>query len=70
METARRVRHVLTENRRALDTVERLRQGDLNGVGELLIAARVSLRDDYKFSCSELDLAPDGVLNARLWAPG
>ncbi|MBD2763117.1 galactokinase [Kocuria sp. cx-116] len=63
-ETARRVRHVLTENRRVLETVERLRQGDLSGVGKLMTASHVSLRDDYEVSCLELDLAVDSALNA------
>lgn len=64
VETARRVRHVLTENRRVLETVERLRHGDLNGVGELLTASHVSLREDYQVSCAELDLAVASALNA------
>ena len=63
-ETARRVRHVLTENGRVLETVQRLGQGDLSGVGELMIAPHVSLRDDYEVSCPELDLAVDAALNA------
>ncbi|WP_315280336.1 galactokinase [Kocuria carniphila] len=63
-ETARRVRHVLSENARVLETVQRLRQGDLSGVGELMTASHVSLRDDYEVSCLELDLAVDAALNA------
>ncbi|WP_431814061.1 galactokinase [Kocuria sp. cx-455] len=63
-ETARRVRHVLTENRQVLETVERLRDGDLSGVGKLMTASHVSLRDDYEVSCPELDLAVDAALNA------
>lgn len=62
-ETARRVRHVLSENGRVLETVRRLRQGDLSGVGELMTASHVSLRDDYEVSCLELDLAVDAALN-------
>lgn len=63
-ETARRVRHVLSENGRVLETVRRLRQGDLSGVGELMTASHVSLRDDYEVSCLELDLAVDAALDA------
>ena len=62
-ETARRVRHVLSENGRVLETVQRLRKGDLSGVGELMTASHVSLRDDYEVSCLELDLAVDAALN-------
>jgi len=64
VETARRVRHLLTENRRVLETVERLRHGDLNGVGKLLTESHVSLREDYQVSCAELDLAVASALNA------
>lgn len=63
-ETARRVRHVLTENRRVLETVRLLDHGDLSGVGELMTASHVSLRDDYQVSCPELDLAVDSALDA------
>lgn len=63
-ETARRVRHVLSENARVLETVQRLRKGDLSGVGELMTASHVSLRDDYEVSCLELDLAVDAALDA------
>ena len=75
VETTRRVRHVLTENRRVLETVELLRQGDLSGVGELLTESHVSLREDYQVSCAELDLAVDaaldgGALGARMTGGG
>ncbi|GAA1773863.1 galactokinase [Kocuria aegyptia] len=74
-ETARRVRHVLSENRRVLGTVERLRAGDLAGIGALLVASHASLRDDYEVSCPELDLAVDtalaaGAVGARMTGGG
>ncbi|KUG62034.1 galactokinase [Kocuria rosea subsp. polaris] len=74
-QTARRVRHVLGENRRVLETVERLRAGDVRGIGELLVASHASLRDDYEVSCPELDLAVDtalaaGALGARMTGGG
>ncbi|MGQ1796447.1 galactokinase [Kocuria oceani] len=62
--TARRVRHVLTENARVLATVERLRAGDVAGTGQLLIASHTSLREDYEVSCPELDLAVEAALAA------
>ncbi|MGX5356921.1 galactokinase [Kocuria sp. KH4] len=73
--TARRVRHVLTENARVLATVERLRAGDVAGIGELLAASHASLRDDYEVSCPELDLAVDtaraaGAIGARMTGGG
>ncbi|MFE7631392.1 galactokinase [Kocuria sp. NPDC057446] len=74
-ETARRVRHVLSENRRVLDTVARLRAGDVRGIGELLVASHASMRDDYEISCPELDLAVDtalaaGAVGARMTGGG
>lgn len=74
-ETARRVRHVLSENRRVLETVRRLRAGDVRGIGELLVASHASMRDDYEISCPELDLAVDtalaaGAVGARMTGGG
>ena len=58
------VRHVVTENDRVLATVERLGSGQLEEIGPLLTASHVSMRDDYKISCLELDVAVDAALNA------
>ena len=74
-ETARRVRHVLTENARVLATVDRLSTRDVAGIGELLAASHASLRDDYEVSCPELDLAVEvataaGAVGARMTGGG
>ncbi len=74
-ETARRVRHVRSENRRVLETVTRLRAGDVRGIGALLTASHTSLRDDFEVSCPELDLAVDtalaaGAVGARMTGGG
>ena len=63
-EVRRRVRHVLGENRRVLDTVELLRAGAVDGIGDLLTASHASLRDDFEVSCPELDLAVEAALGA------
>ena len=55
---------MLSENRRVLETVRRLRAGDVRGIGELLVASHASMRDDYEISCPELDLAVDAALAA------
>lgn len=74
-ETFRRVRHILTENQRVLDTVEALRtQGPL-AIGELLCAGHASMRDDFEISVPEMDLAVDtamaaGAIGARLTGGG
>ncbi len=58
------VRHVVTENTRVEHTVERLRTGGIDEIGDLLTASHTSLRDDYRVSCLELDVAVDAALDA------
>jgi galactokinase len=60
----RRVRHIVTENRRVLDTVERLRAGRLREVGPLLTASHASMRDDYEITVDEVDVAVAAALDA------
>jgi galactokinase len=69
------VRHVVTENDRVLRTVELLRAGKLADIGPLVSASHASLRDDYRVSCLELDVAVDaamaaGALGARMIGGG
>jgi galactokinase len=72
---SRRVRHVINENRRVLDTVAALRADDLAAVGELLNASHVSLRDDYEISTAAVEatvrrLREAGASGARLVGGG
>jgi galactokinase len=60
----RRVRHVVTENERVLATVDRLRAGDLRGIGELLTASHSSMRDDFAITVPEVDTAVEAALAA------
>jgi galactokinase len=60
----RRVRHVLTENARVLDTVALLRSRRVSEIGPLLTASHASLRDDYQVTVPELDVAVDAALHA------
>ncbi len=74
-ELAPLVRHIVTENQRVLDTVELLRAGRLTEIGPQLDASHVSMRDDYRISTHELDLAVDsaraaGALGARMTGGG
>ena len=74
-EQRRYVRHVVTENARVLRTVELLRAGDLEAVGPLLSASHASLRDDYRVTVPELDVAAaslevSGALGARMTGGG
>jgi galactokinase len=73
--TYRRVRHVVTENQRVLDTVRLLETEGPAAIGELLDASHRSLRDDFEVSVPELDLAVEtalenGALGARMTGGG
>lgn len=73
--TFRRVRHVVTENGRVLETVELLAAEGAGAIGPLLDASHVSMRDDFEISCPELDLAVDtarrsGAIGARMTGGG
>lgn len=72
----KRCRHVITENERTQRAVTLLKNGDLPGFGELMVASHESLRDDYEVSGEELDLLVEialnmpGVLGARMTGAG
>ena len=73
--TLRRVRHVVTENDRVLQTVEVLGTQGPAAIGALLDASHLSMRDDFEISCPELDLAVDtsranGAIGARMTGGG
>ncbi|MET0989817.1 MAG: galactokinase [Glaciihabitans sp.] len=74
-ETFRRVRHVVTEDQRVLDTVRTLRTEGPSAIGALLDASHVSMRDDFEISVPELDLAVEtaqatGAIGARMTGGG
>ncbi|WP_285115854.1 galactokinase [Leifsonia sp. fls2-241-R2A-40a] len=73
--TFRRVRHIVTEDQRVLDTVRTLREQGPAAIGELLDASHVSMRDDFEISVPELDLAVEtaqanGAIGARMTGGG
>ena len=73
--TFRRVRHVVTENQRVLDTVRALREHGPQAIGELLDASHWSMRNDFEISVDELDLAVEtaqmnGAIGARMTGGG
>ena len=70
-----RLRHVLSECRRALAAVPLLAAGDAAGLGRLMTESHASLRDDYQVSTPELDrlvalALAAGALGARLTGAG
>lgn len=72
----KRVRHVVTENRRVLDAGKALRAGEFERLGVLIDESHASLRDDFEVSCAELDRlveiaqACEGVLGSRMMGAG
>ena len=75
-QTYRRARHVITENARVLQACDAMRGGDATGLGRLLGASHVSLRDDFQVSSRELDIivevaaAHPACLGARMTGAG
>ena len=73
---ARRLRHVVSENRRVHETYAALESGNVALLGRLLAASHESLRNDYEVSCRELDLLVEiargvpGVVGARMIGGG
>ena len=73
--TFRRVRHVVTEDRRVEQTVRTLRTDGPAALGPLLAASHASMRDDFEISVPELDTAVDaaiaaGAVGARMTGGG
>lgn len=74
-ELRRYVRHVVTENDRVERTVDLLRAGRLTDIGPLLNESHASMRDDYRITIAELDVAADtlvaaGAIGARMTGGG
>jgi galactokinase len=73
--TFRRVRHIVTENARVLETVAALKTKDLKALGELMLASHASMRDDFEISIEELDTAVEvamrvGAVGSRMTGGG
>ncbi|GAA3929495.1 galactokinase [Amorphoplanes auranticolor] len=62
--TRRRVRHIVTENQRVLDTVELLRAGRIREIGPLMTASHASMRDDFEITVAQVDVAVEAALAA------
>jgi galactokinase len=74
-ELRRYVRHVVTENQRVLRVVELLRRDQLSDIGPLLTDSHASMRDDYRITVEEVDVAVEtllheGALGARMTGGG
>lgn len=72
----RRVRHVISENARVLNSIEALKAGDMQTFGRLMNESHDSLRDDYEVTGHELDTLVaearkiSGVIGSRMTGAG
>jgi galactokinase len=62
--TRRRVRHIVTENQRVLDTVDLLRTDRIREIGPLMTASHASMRDDFEITVDQVDVAVEAALGA------
>ncbi len=60
----RRVRHIVTENQRVLDTVALLRADRIREIGPLMTASHASMRDDFEITVAQVDVAVEAALAA------
>jgi galactokinase len=71
----KRIRHVESENGRVHESVDALRDGDLERLGRILLEGHRSLRDDFEVSIAALDELVErataaGAFGARLTGAG
>jgi galactokinase len=72
----RRVRHVVTEDARVLESVAALEAGDVVRFGQLMLESHASMRDDYQITVPAVDrlialaAACPGVLGTRMTGGG
>ncbi len=76
VECKKRAKHAVYENQRAIKAVAALKKNDLTTFGQLMNQSHISLRDDYKVSCEEIDVLVDlawevpGVIGSRITGGG
>ncbi|WP_338699372.1 galactokinase [Streptomyces sp. Q6] len=71
----RYVRHIVSDDHRVERVIELLDSGDVRAIGPVLNDGHVSLRDDLRISCPELDLVvatagASGAIGARMTGGG
>jgi galactokinase len=71
----RYVRHVVSDDHRVEQVITLLDAGDVRAIGPVLTEGHLSLRDDLRISCPELDLVVDtanasGAFGARMTGGG
>lgn len=71
----KRAHHVVSENKRVLESQKALKANDMLKFGELMYASHKSLSKDYEVSCKELDIlvnlaADENITGARMTGAG
>ncbi len=72
----RRVRHIVSEDERVLQSVQALQAGDLPAFGGLMYASHISMRDDYQITVPAVDRLIElarqmpGVIGTRMTGGG
>lgn len=75
-ECKKRAKHAVAENQRTIKAVAALEKNDVETFGKLMNQSHISLRDDYKVSCEEIDVLVDlawkvdGVIGSRITGGG
>ena len=75
-EVMKRAKHAVAENQRTIKAVKALADNDVVTFGQLMNQSHISLRDDYKVSCEEVDVlvdlawSVDGVIGSRITGGG
>ena len=75
-EVLKRAKHAVAENQRTIKAVKALADNDVVTFGQLMNQSHISLRDDYKVSCEEVDVlvdlawSVDGVIGSRITGGG
>ncbi|MBN8235080.1 galactokinase [Halobacillus kuroshimensis] len=73
--TRKRAKHVIYENARTIEAVQKLNAGDISGLGRLMNESHRSLRDDYEVTGHELDALveaawEEGAVGSRMTGAG
>jgi galactokinase len=74
--TARRCKHIVTEDQRTLDSVEALKRGDLAAFGKLMNTSHASMRDWFEITTPDIDTLVEiqqnmpGCFGARMTGGG
>ena len=72
---SKRARHVYSEHQRVLQTIDALKQNDLDAVGRLMNISHDSMRDDFEITTAEVDKVVQsanefGAIGARMTGGG